>query len=155
MYLSQSKFVGFNQIFIDIQQKIRWSNNRILLQYWYNKMFGWSNKIFGWLNKIFGCFNQTGRFGKLNQKMHFNQSKFVWFNQSMIDIQQNILFGYRQQKVWLKQQNISLIQTNCLFILTKSEYLVDSIQKFVSINQNLFDLPNYHWYPTTNSLVQQ
>ena len=58
----------------------------------------------------------------------------------MIDIQQNILFGYRQQKVWLTQQNISLIQTNCLFILTKAEYLVDSIKKFISINQNLFDL---------------
>ena len=63
--------------------------------------------------------------------MHFNQSKFVWFNQIMIDIQQNILLGYRQQKVSLTQQNISLIQTNCLFILTKSEYLVDSNKKCI------------------------
>ena len=144
MYLSQPKFVWFNLIFIDIQQNSFVGSRKILF---YRIRFGSinkkfvsstiesccyiDNKMFGWFNKIFGCFNQTGRFGNLNQKMHFNQSKFVWFNQIMIDIQQNILLGYRQQKVSLTQQNISLIQTNCLFILTKSEYLVDSNKKCI------------------------
>ena len=46
--------------------------------------------------KLFGYFNQIGIFGKFNQKNYFSQSKFVWFNQTFTDIQQNSFVGSRK-----------------------------------------------------------
>ena len=42
----------------------------------------------------------------------------------------------RQQNVWLiQQQNNWLNELNCLVVLTKSEYLVDSTKKCISISK--------------------
>ena len=47
------------------------------------------NKMFEWSNEVFGCFEEIGIFGRFNQKICFNQPKFVGFNQIFMDIQQN------------------------------------------------------------------
>ena len=67
-------------------------------------------------------------------KIHseLNQQNFSWFNHKIY-----LLYG--QQNVLLIQQNIWLSQPNCLVVLIKSAYLVDTTKKCISINQNLFD----------------
>ena len=65
-----------------------------------------------------------------------NQQNFGWLNH-------RIYLLYGQQNIWLFQQNIWLIEPNCLIVLIKSEYLVNSTKKFISINQDLFDLTKF------------
>ena len=68
----------------------------------------------------------------------------IWLNQKNFWlVQAQNLPIMRTTNFWFIQQNIWLIQSNCLVVLTKSEYFMDSTKKFISINQNLFDLTIY------------
>ena len=46
--------------------------------------------------KLLCYFNQIGIFDKFNQKIYFNQLKFVWLNQIFIDIQQNSFIDFKK-----------------------------------------------------------
>ena len=43
--------------------------------------------------------------------------------------------------------------SNCLVVLAKSKYLVDLTKKFISINQNLFDLTKFSWISNKTVLL--
>ena len=93
------------------------------------------NELF-FTNKASFCYQFFFRTLHSEKTIWLIQQNFDWFNH-------RIYLLYGQQNVWLIQHNICLIQSNCLVVLTKSEYLVDSTKKFVSIKQNLFDLTKF------------
>ena len=71
-------------------------HRRIYLLYGQTKCLVDPTKYFIDSTKLFGSVNQFGIFGILNQKMYFNQPKFVGFNQIFMDIQQNSFVGPRK-----------------------------------------------------------
>ena len=45
------------------------------------------------------------------------------------------------------------IQSNCMAVLTKSKYLVNSTKKCISLNQNLFHLTKCSWISNKTVLL--
>ena len=102
------------------------------------------------MNSFEGTRSHLKSFSHLNYPKVTLRKRFCWIK--------TILAGSTTeftsyQNVSLIQQNIWLIQSNFLIVLTKSEYLVDSIKKFISINQDLFDLTKFPWVSNKTVLL--
>ena len=67
-----------------------------------------------------------------------NQQNFGWFNHRIY-----LLYGFvvlfTTKSLVVPTKHFVRFQPNYLVVLIKSEYLLDSTKKYISINQNLFD----------------
>ena len=80
--------------------------------------------------------------------------RFGWINNILVD--STTEFTYYRDNIKFSWAKKYLVNSTKLFgCLTMSEYLVNSNKKFISINQNLFDLNKCSWVSNKTVLLAQ